>query len=490
MSQPVSHDLPVVHLQIGDQLLAQGSGGVFDHVNPATGKVQAQVPLAGPKEVDMAVAAAKAALEDWRHTSPAQRRNMLNRLSALITANGPEFARLGALENGTPISGGMINPMITEAWVSYYAGWADKIDGQVNSTFPADQLSFTVPEPYGVIGLIITWNGPLISLGMKAAPALAAGNTLVIKPSEMTPYSAALFGQLALEAGIPPGVVNIIPGSIAAGEALVAHPDVQKISFTGGPIAARKIQTAAAELIKPLVFELGGKSANLLFADADLERAVEQAVLFSVSYMSGQGCAFPTRLLVERSIYAEVLERVAARARKIIPGDPMDPATEMGPVVNQAAHERILGMIERASRSGQARLLVGGGAMPGAPEGGFYVAPTVFADVDPQAEIAQEEVFGPVLCITPFDDEAHAVQIANGTRYGLASYVQTRNLARGLRLASALRSGAVYINGAMMIQPQAPFGGEGRSGYGREGAKAGLDEYLRLKTVAISQADG
>lgn len=489
VQQAVSRELPQAQLQIGDQFFNSGSGGVFEHINPATGKAQASVPLAGPAEVEMAVAAAKTAFSAWRKTPPAARRDLLNRLAALIKANAAEFARLGALENGTPISGGMVGPMITESWVSYYAGWADKIDGQVNSSFPSDQFSYTLPEPYGVIGLIITWNGPLISLGMKAAPALAAGNTVVIKPSEMTPFSAALFGKLALEAGFPPGVINIIPGSIAAGDALVRHPDVQKISFTGGPLAARKIQTAAADLIKPLVFELGGKSANLVFEDANLDRVVEAAVLFSISYMSGQGCAFPTRLLVQRSIYDEVVQRVEARAKKIIAGDPLDARTELGPVVNAAASDRIMGMLDEAKSAGKARLLIGGNRLGGEFAAGAYIAPTVFVDVDPLAEIAQREVFGPVLCVSPFADEAEALAIANSTKYGLASYIQTANLARALRLASELRSGTVYINGAMMIQPAAPFGGEGVSGYGREGAKAGLDEYIRLKTVAIANVD-
>lgn len=486
----LSRVLPPAQLQIGERFLASGSGGTFEHVNPATGAVQATVPLAGVAEVEQAVASAKAAFAGWRKVKPAERRNLLNRLAALVAQNAQEFARLGALENGSPISGGVINPMITESWISYYAGWADKIDGQVNSTFPSDQFSYTLPEPYGVIGLIITWNGPLISLGMKAAPALAAGNCVVIKPAEITPWAAGLFGKLALEAGFPPGVINIIPGSPQAGEALVRHPDVQKISFTGGPIAARKIQSTAAELIKPLVFELGGKSANLLFEDADLDRALDQAVNFSISYMSGQGCAFPTRLLVQRSIYEDVLDRVTTRAGNIVAGDPFDARTELGPVVNQAACERIMGMIDRAKNSGRARLLAGGERLGGALANGFYVAPTVFADVDPECEIAQQEVFGPVLSITPFADEAEALAIANSTRYGLASYIQTRNLARTLRLSSELRSGTVYVNGAMMIQPQAPFGGEGVSGYGREGAKAGLDEYVRLKTVAIADMDG
>lgn len=482
--------LPPVQLQIGDRFLDHGSDGVFDHVNPATGKIQAQVPLAGAAEVNQAVTAAKAGFDIWRKTPPRQRRDLLNRLADLIEQNADELIRLTCLENGTSLKGAFVGPLIAAAWTRYYAGWADKITGQVTTAMPTDQFAYTLAEPYGVVGIIITWNGPLISLGMKVAPALAAGNSVVIKPSEMTPWAAGLFGKLVLEAGIPPGVVNIIPGSVAAGETLVSHPDVQKISFTGGPIAARKIQIASAATLKPLVFELGGKSANLLFADADLDRAVENAVMFSIGMMSGQGCAFPTRLLVERSVYDNVVARVEARVRTLVVGDPLDPAVDVGPVVNQAACERIMGIINRAKAAGDGRLVVGGERAGGEFAEGFYVTPSVFADVKPDSQLAQQEIFGPVLCITPFDTEEEAVAIANATEYGLAAYIQTKNLNRAMRLSSELRAGTVCINGAMQIQPESPFGGERLSGHGREGGKEGLDEFLRSKTVSIANANG
>jgi aldehyde dehydrogenase (NAD+) len=482
-----SRELPAAQLQIGDQLLESASGGTYEHINPATGEVQATVPLAGAKEVDEAVAAARRAFKSWRSTPAAHRRVLLNRLAALIAENSAEFARLCALENGTVYSGAPIMPHLASEWTSYYAGWADKIDGQVNSSFPGDQFAYTLPEPYGVIGIIITWNGPLISLGMKVAPALAAGNTVVVKPSELTPWAAGLFGRLVLEAGIPPGVVNILTGSVEAGDALVRHPDVEKISFTGGPATAGRIQAAGAQLLKPMIFELGGKSGNLLFADADLDRAVAEALQYSIVLMSGQGCAFPTRLLVERPVYTQVVESIATQVNALVVGDPFDPKTQLGPVVNAAARDRISNFITVSRERGDGRL-VAGGTLPQdlAHSKGFYVPPTVFADVDHRSDLAQQEIFGPVLCITPFADEQEAVSIANSTDYGLASYIQTSDLSRTLRLASELRSGNVYVNGAMAIQPASPFGGERMSGYGREGGRAGLEEFVRLKTVAIA----
>lgn len=486
----ISRDLPAVQLQIGDQFVNKGSAGEHEHINPVNGKVQATVPLAGKVEVDQAVRAAKDAFSVWRNTHPRERSAMLKRLASLLAKNADEFVRLSSIENGTSIKSAYVMPLLAEAWTSYYAGWADKIDGQVTSSMPTDQLAYTLPEPYGVIGIIITWNGPLISLGMKVAPALAAGNTVVIKPSEMTPFAAGLFGKLVLEAGIPPGVVNILPGAVEAGEALVTHPDVKKISFTGGPISARKIQIASAETLKPLVFELGGKSASIVFPDADLNRVVEQAVTFSIGMMSGQGCAFPTRLLVHREVYDDVVARVVERVKGLVTGDPLDPSVDVGPVVNEAACDRIMAMIERAKKSKECRLMIGGERLGGEFSKGFYITPTVFSDVQPDSELAQQEIFGPILCITPFEDEASAIAIANSTEYGLAAYIQTANVGRAMRMASELRAGNVYVNGAMPIQPVSPFGGEGLSGHGREGGRAGLDEFLRLKTVAVANVDG
>ena len=478
---------PQVHLHIGDEQRTFGSGGSHSHIYPGDGSSTGIVPLAGVDETNEAVAAAAAAFVTWRRRDPRERARLLRRLGELLRENAQEFGRLGALDNGTPAFPGGFNSIIAADWTDYYAGWADRIDGQVNGTvMDRRELGYTISEPYGVIGLIITWNGPLISLGMKVAPALAAGNTVVVKPSEMTPYSGELFMKLAREAGIPPGVINMLPGSVAAGEALVRHPLVEKVSFTGGPVTARKILAACAEQIKPAVLELGGKSANLIFPDADLETSCNYGVQFSIGHMSGQGCAFPTRMLVHEDVYDEVVERTLAAVAHIKVGDPFDAQTTSGPVVNEAALHRILGVIERAQNEGAGKLVTGGKRLGGALAKGYFIEPTVFVDVDPKSHLAQEEVFGPVLAITRFRDEAEAVEIANSTEYGLSAYVQTRDLSRALRLTEELRSGVVLVNGSQNIQPQRPFGGLGVSGYGREGGKEGLAEFIRTKTVGIA----
>ena len=483
------HDRPVpqVHLHIGDEQRTSGSGGAHAHIYAADGSTTGMVPLAGADETNEAVAAAAAAFVTWRRRDPRERARMLRRLGELLRENAEEFGRLGALDNGTPALISMFSAGMAADWIDYYAGWADRIDSQVNGTvMDRRELGYTISEPYGVIGLIITWNGPLISLGMKVAAPLAAGNTVVIKPSEMTPYSGELFMKLAREAGIPSGVINMLPGSVAAGEALVRHRLVEKVSFTGGPVTARKILAACAEQIKPAVLELGGKSANLIFPDADLDAACAFGVQFSISHMSGQGCAFPTRMLVHQDVYDEVVERTLALVAQIKVGDPFDAQTTSGPVINEAALHRILAVIERAQGEGAGKLVAGGKRLGGALAKGYFIEPTVFIDVDPNSHLAQEEVFGPVLAITPFRDEAEAIEIANSTDYGLSAYVQTRDLNRALRLTEELRSGVVLVNGSQNIQPQRPFGGLGVSGYGREGGKEGLAEFIRTKTVGIA----
>jgi aldehyde dehydrogenase (NAD+) len=477
---------PPVHLRIGGERIAVGTAGVHGHVNPCTGQVDAEIPLAGPADVDRAVAVAHEAFQSWRHTPPAERRRLLLRLADLIEANADEFARRGTLDNGTPIvaSGGFV-PTSAE-WTRYYAGWADKIASDLTASFAANgELGYTLAQPYGVIGVIITWNGPLISLAMKIPAALAAGNTVVVKPSELTPFCAELFADLVEQAGFPAGVVNILPGDPDAGAALVQHPLVQKVTFTGGPGTARKILQSCAELMKPSVLELGGKSANLVFDDADLDVACFHGTFMSVVALSGQGCALPTRMLVHEPIYDEVVGRVAEIAKSITVGDPFDPATMSGPVINAAALERILGMIERAQLDG-ARLVVGGARLGGSLAGGFFIEPTVFADVDPQSELAQKEVFGPVLAITPFTDDDDAIRIANSTEYGLSAYVQTRDLRRAHRVAEELVTGEVLVNGAANLAVHRPFGGLGLSGFGKEGGRHGLEEFLRIKAIGIA----
>ena len=478
---------PAVHLHIAGERFDTGSGGSHSHIDPSTGQIDATIPLAGPGEVDRAAKAADAAFRDWRRTPPEERRRLLLRLADLIEANAGEFGRRGTMDNGTPASvvGGMTVSAVE--WTRYYAGWADKIAGEVSSTFGSGvgELNYTVLEPYGVVGIIITWNGPLISLAMKIPAALAVGCTVVCKPSELTPFSAELFIDLVEEAGFPPGVCNILPGDPAAGEALVVHPKVRRISFTGGPATASRILHVCADTMKPATLELGGKSANIVFDDADLDAACGLGAMMSVGVLSGQGCAFPTRMLVQQSVYEDVVARVAAVAKGIPVGDPWDTTVLAGPVVNEAALERILGMIERARKDG-ARLVTGGSRIGGDLSGGYFIEPTVFADVDPDSELAQTEVFGPVLAITPFDRDEDAVRIANNTRYGLSGYIQTQNLSRGLRVAEELVTGEVLINGAANLRVQRPFGGIGISGMGKEGGRLGVEEFLRVKSVGIA----
>jgi aldehyde dehydrogenase (NAD+) len=478
---------PAVHLHVAGDRLDTGSGGSHEHIDPSTGQVDAKIPLAGPGEVDRAVNAADAAFPDWRRTAPEDRRRLLLRLADLMEANAEEFGRRGTMDNGTPASvvGGMAGTAVE--WTRYYAGWTDKIAGELSSGFASGvgELNYTLLEPYGVVGIIITWNGPLISLAMKIPPALAAGCTVVCKPSELTPFSAELFADLIEEAGFPAGVCNILPGDPAAGEALVVHPQVRKVSFTGGPATASKILHACADSMKPVTLELGGKSANIVFDDADLDAACGLGTMMSVGVLSGQGCAFPTRMLVQQPIYEDVIARVAMVAKGIPVGDPWDPTVLAGPVINEAALERILGMIERAQKDG-ARLVTGGSRIGGDLAHGYFLEPTVFADVDPDSELAQNEVFGPVLAMTPFADDDEAVHIANNTRYGLSGYVQTQNLSRGLRIAEELVTGEVLINGAANLRVQRPFGGVGISGMGKEGGRLGVEEFLRVKSVGIA----
>ena len=486
MTSVVEIERPTVELRIGSERLRSGSAGIHRHINPTTGRPDAEVPLAGPAEVDRAVRVAHNAYLEWRRTKPADRRRMLMRLADLIEEHAADFGRLAAMDNGTPVgAAGALTPIAAE-WTRYYAGWADKISGDVTASLrPDGEFSYTLAQPWGVIGAIITWNGPLVSLAMKVPAALAAGNTVVIKPSELTPFTAGLFADLAAEAGIPDGVINVVTGGPEAGAALVEHPLVKKVSFTGGPDTARKILRACAELIKPAVMELGGKSANIVFADADLDIACGLGTMMSVGVLSGQGCAFPTRMIVERSVYDEVVERVRTIAGFIKVGNPFEEDTVAGPVINVQALERITGMIERAKASG-ARLVVGGERISGDLADGYFLQPTVFADVDPHSELAQNEVFGPVLSIIPFDSGDQAIEIANSTPYGLSGYVYTKDLRRAHRFAEELETGEVLINGAVNLGATRPFGGIGISGMGKEGGRQGLEEFLHVKTVSMA----
>ena len=487
LHQKEAENLPRPRLVIGGTDVTDTSAGTCPHINPATGLVQAEIPLAGKAEVDRAVGAARAAFPGWSTMRPAERRRLLTRFAASIREHVPDFARISPLENGICVGGwaDTVGAAVAE-WTEYYAGWSDKLEGIVGAAYsPHEHFEYTIPEPYGVIGHIITWNSPALSLAMKVPASLAAGNTVVIKPAESTPFSALLFADLAREAGIPDGVINVVTGRGDAGAALVEHPGVDKISFTGGPDTARRIMAAAAAQLKPVVLELGGKSANLLFEDVDLDTVVPYCAGFAMAN-SGQGCALPTRLQVSRPIYDDVVSRVASVVTQLPVGDPLDPQMYIGPLVNQGAQQRVQKMIEDAVASKAGRLVVGGTPVDA---DGFYVAPTVFADVDNSSQIAQQEIFGPVLSVIPFDDEEQGIALANDSAYGLSAYLQTRDTARINRLVPRLKAGTVYVNPGPtpITSAGTPFGGVGISGFGREGGKAGLDEFVRTKGVGVSR---
>jgi acyl-CoA reductase-like NAD-dependent aldehyde dehydrogenase len=475
--------VPSGALLINGDWIADSSGGRVDQVNPATGLPLGSFVLAGPEEVDAAVGAARAAAGEWRRWAPADRRDVLLAVARLLQEHDAELGALRSLETGAPLKRRRGRSLAAE-YFTYFAGWVDKIEGRTIPVGP-DALDYTIAEPYGVVAVIIPWNGPVVSAGMKVAPALAAGNTVVLKPSELGPMAALRFGELCQEAGLPPGVLNVVPGGQAAGAALVGHPDVGKVSFTGGIRTAQKILAAAAENVTPVLLELGGKSAAVIFADADLEGAVEMGVMTGVANMAGQACVLPTRMLVEDSVYGEVEERAAALAGSITVGDPFDPTSQMGPVINLTALERILDVVDRAGSEGAGELLAGGKRLGGPLSDGYFVAPTVFGSVDNASSLAQDEIFGPVLSLIRFGSDEEAVALANGTRYGLGAFVFTRDLSRAHRVADRLEAGWIGVNGFPPMPANAPFGGVKRSGFGREGGAAGLEEFLRPKNVFV-----
>ncbi len=479
------HDvsIPTGALLIGDQWVDSPAAARRDHINPATGTPLGSFVMGDTAAVDAAVDAARDAFPAWRDLPPAPRRDLLVEVARLVQEHDVELGTLRTLELGAPLKRKRGRSMAAE-YVAYYAGWVDKLEGRTVPLGPS-ALDYTRPEPYGVVAVIIPWNGPVVSAGMKVAPAIAAGNCVVLKPSELGPLSALRFGELCLEAGIPPGVVNVVPGGADAGDHLVRHPGVAKISFTGGIATARRIMAAAAERLTPVILELGGKSANVVFADADLDRAVQIGVTTGLMSLSGQGCVLPTRMLVEDGVYDEVQRRVEAFVAAIRVGDPFDPATTMGPVIDAAACERILGTIDRARQEDAGQLVAGGHRLGGDLAAGYFIEPTVFGDVDNASSLAQEEVFGPVLSLIRFSDEAHAIEMANDTRYGLGGLVFTQDIDRAHRVAAGLEAGYVGINGFPPMPPGAPFGGVKQSGFGREGGEAGIREFLHEKNIYV-----
>lgn len=472
---------------IGGEWIDSASGGEFVHVNPATGREHPPIPMGGATEVDQAVAAARAAFPAWRSMPRNQRRDILLRLAQLIKENADELGVLTTLDNGSVhrTSGSGTDAAYDN--FTYYAGWVDKLGGDYIPTWPAPGLDYTVSEPYGVVAVIIPWNAMMHNVGQVIAPALAAGNCVLFKPPELAPFAVLRFAELAVEAGIPAGVLNVVPGGPESGAAMVAHPGIDKVHFIGSGNTAKQIMKSAADTLKPLTFELGGKSANILFEDADLQSAVGFSTFFAMAN-AGQGCLLPTRLLVQDSIYDQVLAMMEGMAPFLKVGDPFAEDTMVGPVITETACERILSTIERAKADGDGRILTGGGRAGGDLANGFFVEPTIFVDVDNSSSLAQNEVFGPVLAVIRFSDEEEAVRIANDTQYGLMAYAFTNDLKRAHRVADQLEAGQIFLNGFAGLPIGAPFGGVKQSGFGRMGGRPGLEEFLRPKNVYVPLA--
>jgi aldehyde dehydrogenase (NAD+) len=477
--------LPSGGLFIDGQFADAADGATLAHVNPSTGGTTRAFAVAGRADIDRAVQAARHAFPAWKALGAAQRRALLLRVADLFEAGAAQLAPMAVIENGTPVNfAGYVAAIAPADWFRYYAGWIDKLSGQVPPMLDGAGLHYTVREPYGVIAILTAFNAPMSFIGMKVAAALAAGNCVVIKPSELAPWSALAFAQLCSEAGLPPGVVNVVPAAAAGGEALVMHAGVDKISFTGGGRTASAILAAAATQLKPVTLELGGKSANLIYDDANLPTAIGNAVYASVALQSGQACIAGTRLLVQRGVYDAVVQQVAAVAASLPVGDPFSPQTAMGPIISAAHCERIARYVDGLDDGRQGRIVLRGERRD--LGGGFFLSPTVVADVDADSALAQEEIFGPVLAIIPFDNDDDAIRIANRSRYGLAGYVFTRSLERALRAAQQIEAGTIAVNKLNLLPANLPFGGFKASGFGREGGEDGILDMTHSKSVQIA----
>jgi aldehyde dehydrogenase (NAD+) len=462
----------------------RGAAKRYCLTNPATEEPLAEVAEAGEAEMDAAVNAARACLEskEWRDLPARRRGQLLYRIAELLEQRSGQIAEVETKNNGKPLFESKIDVAMAIETFRYYAGWADKITGDtlpVNGPF----FTYTLREPVGVVGAIVPWNFPLNLATWKVAPALAAGCTVVLKPAHETPLTALMLGEIAIEAGLPPGALNVVPGPGAtAGAALVRHPLVDKIAFTGSTEVGQWIQREAAGTVKRLTLELGGKSPNIIFADADLGAAVRGAQS-AIFYGKGEVCAAGSRLLVERSVHDQVVEQLAERAKKLTPGDPFDKNTRLGAIVSKRQQESVLSYIAAGTRDG-ARLVAGGKAAKVNGKG-FYVEATVFDGATPGMKIVDEEIFGPVLAVLTFENEAEGIELANRSRYGLAAGIWTKDVQRAHRVARAIKAGTVWINTYNFYDPAAPFGGYKFSGFGRDLGKEALANYTETKTVWV-----
>ncbi|AOJ65747.1 2-hydroxymuconic semialdehyde dehydrogenase [Burkholderia ubonensis] len=463
------------------------SRDTFTTLNPATGEVITDVASGGEAEVDAAVRAAKAAFPKWANTPAKERAKLMRRLGELIERNVPALAALETQDTGLPIAqtSKQLIPRASENF-NFFAEVCVQMNGR---TYPVDDqmLNYTLYQPVGVCALISPWNVPFMTATWKTAPCLALGNTAVLKMSELSPLTADQLGRLALEAGIPPGVLNVVHGyGATAGDALVRHPDVRAVSFTGGTVTGKKIIERAG--LKKYSMELGGKSPVLVFDDADFDRALD-ASLFTIFSINGERCTAGSRIFVQRSIYDRFVQEFARRANNLVVGDPADPATQLGAMITHAHWEKVTGYIRIGEQEG-ARLVAGGAEkpanLPAHLRNGNFVRPTVFADVDNRMRIAQEEIFGPVACLIPFDDEDEGLRLANATRYGLASYIWTQDVGKVHRLARGIEAGMVFVNSQNVRDLRQPFGGVKESGTGREGGEYSFEVFAEIKNVCIS----
>jgi aldehyde dehydrogenase (NAD+) len=473
------------NLLINNEWRGAAAGNTMDVVNPATEEVIAQVPSASAADLDQAVAAARAALDGpWGQMSARERGRLVRKLGERLLERADEVSRLETLHNGKPISESrhIEIPAAAECF-EYYGGWSDKVMGE---TIPVkgNHLAYTLREPIGVVAAIVPWNFPLLLASWKVAPALACGNTVVLKPASQTPLTALALGEIAVEVGLPPGVLNVLtgPGSVL-GQAIVEHPGIDKIAFTGDTSTGKGIMRGAAGTLKRITLELGGKSPNIVLGDADIDAAIRGATI-GIFYGKGEVCAAGSRLLVDRTIKSEFIDKLAARARKMTAGDPMDPRTRFGALSSKKQLETVLGYIDAGKREGAT--LVAGGARTDIGTGkGYFVQPTVFADVRPEMTIAREEIFGPVLASIEFADIDEAIARANDTPYGLAAGVWTRDIKKAHYIARKLQAGTVWINTYNVYDTAAPFGGYKQSGFGREMSAHALEHYTQIKSVWV-----
>ena len=479
--------LPPCKLWIGGAWVDAASGATFTSENPATEEPLCEVAAAGAADVDRAVAAAREALTGpWGTMSARERGTLLWKIADALEARNADFARLETLDNGKPIfeSRYVDVPAAVDA-LRYFAGWADKIAGETLPSHGPFVLTYTLREPVGVVAAITPWNFPLIQALWKIAPALACGNTVVHKPASYTPLTALKFAELAGEVGLPPGVLNVVPGGGAeVGNALVAHPHVAKISFTGSTEVGKQVMRGAADTMKRLTLELGGKSPNIVFADADLDAAVKGAYN-GIFYGKGEVCAAGSRLFVEKSVYGELLERLVERTKKLEPGDPLHPKTRLGPLVSAKQRETVLSYVEAGRREG-AKVVAGGEAASVGGKG-YFMQPTILDEVTSEMTVAREEIFGPVLVAIPFESADEAVAQANASIYGLAAGVWTRDVGKAHRVARALQAGTVWINQYNWYDSGAPFGGYKQSGFGRELGRQALEYYTEVKSVFVGK---